>query len=76
MFNKAISEFGLSLKNPFHQLEVPNEGLDTTNRIPFTIPELQAISEACRAKDDDVRQERRSQVPRPSSRSQRPTRHR
>ena len=55
VFNKAISEFGLSLKNPFHQLEVPNEGLDTTDRIPFTIPELQVISEACRAKDDDIR---------------------
>jgi integrase len=56
VFNKAILEFELrDITNPFQQLDIADEGLDTESRVPFSTPELEVISRACRAKNDPIR---------------------
>lgn len=55
IINKAIKEHYLDCRNPFANLEIPNEGEDAEERPPFTIPELRLIASAARAKDDDIR---------------------
>jgi integrase len=55
VFNAGLHEFNLILPNPFARLNIRNEGHDATVRVPFTSAELQAISEACLARDDDLR---------------------
>jgi hypothetical protein len=54
-FNHGIRERGLGIHNHFSRLTIPREGMDASKRASFTIPELQTIARATRAKDDDIR---------------------
>lgn len=56
IFNVGLVEFDRgSVRNPFESLAIPNENRDADKREPFTKHELQAINDACREKDDDIR---------------------
>jgi integrase len=56
VFNVGLTEFDLSgVKNPFEKLRILNEDQDAEKREPFTSPELQMITHACRESDDDIR---------------------
>lgn len=55
IFNKAIIELRMNIRNPFESLSIPNVGKDAVKRETFTIDELRAISKASIGRDDDIR---------------------
>lgn len=56
VFNVGLTEFDLwTTKNPFEKLRILNEEQDAEKRVPFTTQELQAINQACREWNDDIR---------------------
>ena len=55
IFNKAIVELSLNIRNPFESLPIANIGKDATKRETFSIDELKAISKACFEQDDEIR---------------------
>jgi integrase len=56
VFNVGLTEFDLwTAKSPFEKLRIPNEDQDAEKRETFTAQELQAIGQACREMNDDIR---------------------
>lgn len=56
VFGIGLTEFDLwATKNPFEKLRIANEDHDAEKRDPFTAEELQAITQACREWNDDIR---------------------
>jgi integrase len=56
VFNFGLTEFDLwAAKNPFEKLRILNEDQDAKKRETFTTQELQAINQACREWNDDIR---------------------
>lgn len=55
VFATYIRENDLSRPNPFSTLEIPKEGHDKQQRVPFTAPERETLVTACYAKDDSMR---------------------
>jgi integrase len=55
VFRKGCVEFQLMLPNPFANLNIPGEGLDSEGRHPFTESELLAIRAGVLSRDDDIR---------------------
>ncbi|TGN55488.1 hypothetical protein E4L95_14990 [Paracoccus liaowanqingii] len=56
VFDTAIREFELGIPNPFESLTVAGRGTEKPHeRLPYTLSELQAIWQRCRAMDDERR---------------------
>jgi integrase len=55
VFNVAIRERELPIPNVFLKVRIPDLGKDAVKRKSFTKRELEVISNACRAIDDDLR---------------------
>ena len=55
VFNKAVSEEGLAIVNPFESLSIPKEGHDSKKREAYTDSELLMIAGSCQKLDDDIR---------------------
>jgi integrase len=55
VFNKAIIELRMNVRNPFESLSIPNVGKDADKRDTFTIDELKAILKVSIERDDDIR---------------------
>jgi len=55
VINFGRREFNLQCLNPFERMNIPQEGLDSEKRDPFTFSELRTIKAACYEANDDIR---------------------
>jgi integrase len=55
VFNFAIEQMHLDLRNPFQKFKIAREGKDVKSREPFTPSELKLVASDCRNRNDDLR---------------------
>lgn len=55
VFNHGLRQFDLPRNNPFAELSIKREGLDSKKRIPFTEEELVVIAKSCLKLNDQPR---------------------